>query len=257
MKNISLTIAGSDPSGGAGLQVDLKVFKELGVYGMGVVSSLTVQNSKGVLCTYPLTRGAVFQQIDALFRDFKIDAVKTGMLLKTEVVEEVYKALENKNVKIVVDPVLVSSSGKPLLEEKAISVLKEKLFSICSILTPNLPELEVLTGIEIKGEDDIEKAGKYLIDFGVDTVVVKGGHLKKGKTVIDYIFYEGKLEKLEYPMVNVDDVHGTGCVLSSAITAYLSFGYEHYKAIRLARAFLQYKLESVKKLGTGSFYFIL
>ncbi len=257
MKNIALTIAGSDPSGGAGLQVDLKVFKEIGVFGMAVVSSLTVQNSKGVFNTYPVPDNAVFKQIEALFGDFDIKAVKTGMLLTKEVVNEIYLALSNKSVKLVVDPVLVSSSGKTLLEKEGIYLLKEKVFPITAVLTPNIPETEVLTGVKIKNDTDIKEAGKILLGYGVDLVLIKGGHLQKDQRVVDYIFTEDKVYTLEYPTVNADNIHGTGCVLSSAITAYLALGYNPLKAIKTARAFLQHKLELVDRLGRGSFYFIL
>ncbi len=257
MENIALTIAGSDPSGGAGLQVDLKVFKEIGVFGMGVLTSLTVQNSKGVYQTYPLEKGAVFNQLQVLFDDFDIKAAKTGMLLKEYVIEEIYEVFKDKYTMLVVDPVLVSSSGKVLLEKQGIKLLKEKLFPITDILTPNIYEAEILSGLKIYTEKDIKKAGEILKSFGVKVVVIKGGHFKSGNKVIDYIFFDKSFIPIEYPRININDVHGTGCVLSSAITAYLALGYDFLKAIETARAFFQHKIQLVKMFGKGSFYFSL
>ncbi len=258
MDKIALSVAGSDPSGGAGLQLDIKVFNDIGIFGMGVVSSLTVQNSQKVYETHKIDGEIVFKQIDVLYKDFKISSAKTGMLLTEEVVFYVAKAFKSNNAKnIVIDPVFVSSSGKKLLEDKAIESLKTHLIPLAKVITPNIHETQILTEIDIQNENDILKAGRKLLDMGCEFVVIKGGHFKKDEYVVDTVMSKNVEMFIKYPKVNVENVHGTGCLLSAAITSYLALGYNTEKSIKLARAYLQYKLEQVKKLGKGSFYFIL
>ncbi len=255
MKKIALTIAGSDPSGGAGLQLDLKVFEYFNVFGMAVVSSLTVQNSEKVFETIPVKGEDVFRQIEALCVDFNINAIKTGMLLTGEVIDSVvraYKEFELEN--LVVDPVLISSSGKELLEKKAITKLIDRLIPLSKVITPNIPETQVLTGIRIRTFLDIEKAAEKIRDMGAETVVIKGGHFETGETVTDFILSKEGVLSLEYPRVKKENIHGTGCAFSSAITSNLALGKGVVESIKTARAFLQLAIEKSIKMGKGAYY---
>ncbi len=255
MKKIALTVAGSDPSGGAGLQLDLKVFEYFNVFGMAVVSSLTIQNSKKVFETIPVKGEDVFRQIEALCLDFNIDAVKTGMLLTGEVIDSVVRAYEDFKLKnLVVDPVLVSSSGKELLEKKAITKLIDRLIPLSKVITPNIPETEALTGIRIRTFSDIEKAAEKIRDMGAETVVIKGGHFKIGETVTDFILTKEDSFFIEYPRVKKENIHGTGCAFSSAIASNLALGKGVVESIKISRAFLQLAIERSVKMGRGAYY---
>ncbi len=253
----ALTIAGSDNSGGAGIQADLKVFSAFRVYGLSAITAITAQNSKGVVESTPVDPKLLKLQVESVLKDTTVDAVKIGMLQSkgnVQVVIDSILAFDLKNV--VLDPVLVSSSGKPLLEEKAIDLFKKKLLPLVSVITPNTEEAKALTGINISSEKDMQKACLALIDFGVKAVYLKGGHLENNEDfVIDVGYIDGKFLKLIYPRAPVDKgIHGTGCVLSSAIAANLALGYSLEKSIRIARSFIQKQIEDAFRFGSGYLY---
>jgi hydroxymethylpyrimidine/phosphomethylpyrimidine kinase len=241
-----LSIAGSDPSAGAGIQADLKIFQALGAFGMAVPAALTAQNSKGVSAVYPVSAVSLKKQLDALLSDIKPDAIKTGMLLtgqNVDVVASVVKKFRIKN--LVIDPVLRASSGKRMLEPGALASFKKKLFP-GALITPNIPEAEVLTGISIKSETDIDFAAGKLLDFGPSYVLIKGGHrdgpatdtLYGGKTVLSFSTPRREGE-----------FHGTGCVLSSAITVFIAWGLPVEKAVEKAKQFVDKMLKAAKPVG--------
>ncbi len=255
MKKV-LSIAGSDPSSGAGIQIDLKVFQTLGAYGMAIPAALTVQNSRGVAAVGPVSSSMLAKQLDALLADITPDAVKTGMLLTKQNVLAVARAMREYTVKkLVIDPVLRSSSGKALLQPAAISSLKKDLFPLARIITPNIPETEALTGTTIRSDRDMDRAAGILIDMGPSYVLIKGGHLPGeavdtlygGKTVLSF---STKKQKGEF--------HGTGCVLSAAIAVFISQGLSVEKAVEKAKQRVDRLLKTAGPIGKNkkSRYFI-
>jgi hydroxymethylpyrimidine/phosphomethylpyrimidine kinase len=244
-----LSIAGSDPSSGAGIQVDLKTFQALGVFGMAVPAALTAQNSKGVSGTFAVQSKVVSLQLNALLPDMRPDAVKTGMLLTKGNVEAVAAALgKNRSRNLVIDPVLRSSSGKALLQPAALASFRRSLLPMALIVTPNIPEAAVLAGIAIETEADMDLAAGIILDMGPSYVLIKGGHrsgpavdtLYGGKTVLSFSTERRKGE-----------FHGTGCVLSSAITAFIARGLPVEKAVEKAKLFVDRMLKSAKPVGKG------
>jgi hydroxymethylpyrimidine/phosphomethylpyrimidine kinase len=242
-----LSIAGSDPSGGAGIQVDLKVFHELGAFGMGVPAALTIQNSRGVAAVHPVRADVLSSQIQLLLNDISIDALKTGMLLTRQNVEAVALAVRSlKTRNLVIDPVLRSSSGKALLQSPAIKPLKEKLLPLALIVTPNIPEAEVLSGRSIRDRTDMDYAAGSILDLGPRYVLIKGGHaagpsvdtLYGGKTVLSFSTTRKK-----------GAFHGTGCVLSSAITVFIARGLPVDKAVERSKLFVDNLLVTAKPVG--------
>lgn len=224
MNKIALTIAGSDPSGGAGLQADLKTFKALGVYGISVPSVLTSQNSEGVQGIFEIPNDFFSQQLDVILQDMRPDALKTGMIYCTDFIEIIAEKIARYSLdNLVIDPVSVSSTGVLLIEEDVMDVLKQYLFPLAKVITPNIYEASVLTGIDIKDDKDIKDAAVKLRGFGPEAVIITGGHLHgKAEDLLfngdDFLTQENERLQGEY--------HGTGCVFSSAVTAYLALGYD-------------------------------
>jgi hydroxymethylpyrimidine kinase/phosphomethylpyrimidine kinase len=244
-----LSIAGSDPSAGAGIQADLKTFQALGAFGMAVPAALTVQNSKGVSAVYPVPAALLKKQLNALLSDIKPDAIKTGMLFTRQNVDVVVSAAKKYRVEnLVIDPVLRSSSGKTLLDPGALASLKKNLFSRAIIITPNIPEAEVLTGISIKNETDIDFAAGRLLDLGPSYVLIKGGH-RKGPA-IDTL-YGGKTVLSFSTPRRKGEFHGTGCVLSSALTVFIARGLPVEKAVEKAKQLVDKLLKTAKPVGKG------
>jgi hydroxymethylpyrimidine kinase/phosphomethylpyrimidine kinase len=236
--NTALSIAGSDPSGGAGIQADLKTFSALRVFAQSVITSVTVQNTLGVLEAFHLPVDAVEQQLSALLEDKKPLAVKTGMLGNEAIVLSVARQLKRAKIKkLVVDPVIRSSNGKTLLSSKGVQALKEKLLPLALVVTPNLKEAEVLSGIKIAKPGDRLKAARAILKTGVKSVLITGGHLK-GKPE-DFFYDGGRPLLLESERLGKADLHGTGCVFSSAITGGLASGKSLADAIVDAKAFMQ------------------
>ena len=248
-----LSIAGVDPSGGAGLFADLKAFSALGAYGTGVVAALTAQNTKGVTSVQPVPVAFIAQQIDTLFADVRIDAVKLGMLGTTEVVTTVADALRRHHVRrLVVDPVMVSKSGHHLLSPDAVAALRREIFPLAEIITPNLPEAEVLlAGHAIRTLADMRAAARALRAFGPRIVLLKGGHLE-GPESIDIIDDGSTQIELHSPRIATKNTHGTGCTLSAAITALLPQHDDPIEAIRAAKTYLTAAIAASDRLSVGS-----
>jgi hydroxymethylpyrimidine/phosphomethylpyrimidine kinase len=248
-----LSIAGIDPSGGAGLFADLKAFSALGAYGTGVVAALTAQNTRGVTGVQPVPVEFIAQQIDTLFADVRIDAVKLGMLGTAEVVATVAAALRRHGVtRLVVDPVMVSKSGHHLLSPDAVAALRSEILPLAEIITPNLPEAEVLLNCPpILTLADMRTAARALHALGPRIVVLKGGHLD-GSDSIDVI--DDGITQVELPATRIvtKNTHGTGCTLSAAITALLPQHADPLDAIRAAKAYLTAAIAASGELTVGS-----
>lgn len=244
-----MSIAGSDPSGGAGIQADLKTFSAFGVYGLSVITSLTVQNTRGIREVFDLPPAFIRQQLNTIYQDFAINTVKIGMLGTKGCVEEVSRLLAVKHQKnIVLDPVLRSSTGKELLKEEGIELLKRKLLPLARIVTPNLTEAAILSGLEVRDLPSMKEAARRIKALGVKSVLIKGGHLPESATDLfydgrDFIPFKAKRIKGEF--------HGTGCTLSSAIAAGLAKGGSMKKAIREAKQYLTKAMQKGFDLGKG------
>jgi hydroxymethylpyrimidine/phosphomethylpyrimidine kinase len=250
MRPVALTIAGSDPSGGAGIQADLKTFHQFGVYGEAVITLLTVQNTRQVSRVELVRSELIRQQIEAVVSDIPPGAAKTGALGGTEQVEIVAAIAASFTFPLVVDPVMVSKHGARLLSEDAESAIRSRLLPRCTLVTPNIAEAEALCNITIQNVDDLEEAAYRIADLGAKSVLVKGGHL--AGEAIDVLYHEGRAERLFGARVQTRHTHGTGCVYSAAITALLARGDEIVKAVRGAKAFIQTALETAPGLGLGA-----
>ncbi len=246
----AITVAGSDSGGGAGLQADLKTFAALGVYGMSAVTAVTAQNTRGVFAIAEVPEEVVIAQIDLLLDDIGADAGKTGMLSSALIVEVVADRLDAWGVdKLVVDPVMVAKSGDRLLQEDAVEAVRKFLLPIAHVVTPNLPEAEVLTGRTIETDDDARAVAVALRDMGPRYVIVKGGHREGAPVDLVYDgddFYEFRAER-----VDTRNNHGTGDTFSSAITAYLARGVETLEAISLAKGYITAALNASYAVGAG------
>ncbi len=244
-----LSIAGSDPSGGAGVQADLKTFAALGCYGMAVITSLTAQNTHGVRSVIDVPERFVKDQIAAIFDDIEVAAVKIGMLSSVDVINAVADCLEKyKPRNIVLDPVMVASSGDSLITSDAVSVMKERLIPLTDVLTPNIPEAEKLSR---KSVIDMERSAQGLLELGSRAVYLKGGHLK-GSVALDVLAYDDITKVFEAPRIDTQNTHGTGCTLSAAIAAYLAMGESLSDSCAKAKKYLSNALENAHKLNVGS-----
>jgi hydroxymethylpyrimidine/phosphomethylpyrimidine kinase len=250
---VALTIAGSDSSGGAGIQADLKTFSAFGVYGASVITALTAQNTRGVTAVEAVTPGFVVAQIDAVLGDIEVDAVKTGMLATAEIVQAVAARLgaAQRRPPLVVDPVMVATSGDVLLAPEAVAAVRRTLVPLAALLTPNLPEAARLldTG-EARSEAEIVAQAEALHALGCGAVLIKGGH-SAGETVVDILCDPAGVERFERPRIATPHTHGTGCTLSAAIAALLAQGAELRHAVGRAKAFVWQGLEHGRSLGVG------
>jgi len=234
---IVLSIAGSDSSAGAGIQADLKTFSALGVYGLTAVTCIVAEVPGKVSRIEPVRAGIVREQIEMLRRNFQIGAVKTGLLCSTDIISRVAKAIRDVRVPLVVDPVIVATSGDPLLEPTAIEAYEKQLFPLASLITPNLYEAERFLGTKIENRESMHRAGKELErEFGT-AILLKGGHLP-GPHAIDLLFADGNVVEFSEPFVRGVATHGTGCTYSAAITAGLACGLTLEEAIRRAKKFV-------------------
>jgi hydroxymethylpyrimidine/phosphomethylpyrimidine kinase len=247
---VALSIAGSDPSGGAGIQADLKTFHQHGVYGSAVISLLTVQNTQRVAHVEVMSATLVGAQIDAVLGDLRVAAAKTGALGSVEVVEAVAQRFMNRNVPLVVDPVRVATHGASLLEERAREVLMHGLLRCAVLVTPNAHEAEWLTGQPVRSLHDAQRAARALLEAGADAVLLKGGHLEEADA-IDVFADRTGLHELRSPRVANASAHGLGCTLSAAITARLAGGAGVLDACRSAKQWLRTALESAPAIGHG------
>lgn len=247
----SLTIAGSDTGGGAGIQADLKTFSASGVHGLTVVTSLTAQNSLNVAGTFPIPADFILVQLNAVYEDFTVDSVKTGMLLKREAVENIASFLKGvKNLKLVIDPVMVSSTGKSLLDDDAIGALKKSLIPLATVVTPNGMEASALTGIDVKDQDSMMQSAKAILAMGAKSVIVTGGDMD-GNKVTDVFLSGSGFKIFAKERVETDNNHGTGCVFSSAITARLALDHTPEDAVLEAEKFIKKALIGSYQLGHG------
>lgn len=254
-EKVALTIAGSDSGGGAGIQIDLKTFNKIGVFGASVITSLTAQNTLGVQGIYDVPPEFVKQQLDSVFSDLNIQYAKTGMLSNAKIVEVVSEymkeVLSNGKLKgLVIDPVMRAKGGDPLLQKDAVEALISKLIPLALIVTPNIPEAELLTGMEIKTIEDMKKASIEIHKLGPKYVVIKGGHLK-GDYAIDIVFDGTNFYTLKSKKVFKGDVHGTGCCFSASITAFLTKGETPINAIRKSKKFISKAIKEGVYIGNG------
>jgi hydroxymethylpyrimidine/phosphomethylpyrimidine kinase len=246
-----LAIAGSDPSGGAGIQADLKTYAALGVYGMAAITALTAQNTVGVTGVHAVPPEFVALQIDTVVSDIAPDAVKTGMLANAEIVCVVArKAREHNFRNLVVDPVMAAKSGDSLLAEDAVRAVRDELLPLATVVTPNLPEAEALSGRPVDSLEAMREAARAIHALGAANVVVKGGHLE-GATLIDILFDGERLHEFSGPRVQTRNTHGTGCTFSSAIAAYLALGETVPEAVRRAKDYLTGALQNAYDTGKG------
>ena len=250
MKKV-LSIAGSDCSGGAGIQADIKTISAHGMYAMSAVTALTAQNTTGVSGIYSVTPEFVTMQLDSIFSDIFPDSIKTGMLFSAEIISAVASSLKKHNAsRIVIDPVMVSTSGSTLLEEKAVGAMVRELFPIASLITPNIPEAEILCGIEIMCVDDMIKAAEILSGKTGTAVLVKGGHSISDAT--DVLFENGQISYFCSERIDNPNTHGTGCTLSSAIACGLADGKTLSESISSAKEYITGALRAQLRLGSGS-----
>ena len=249
---IALTIAGSDSSGGAGIQADLKTFAALGVYGASVITALTAQNTRSVSGIHPVPAAFVTAQIDAVFGDLDVKAVKIGMVAQLATIEAIAAPLERwSQAPVVLDPVLVATSGDRLLTIDAVAGLRTKLIPRAMLITPNLPEAAALLDEPVaSGQAAIERQGKRLLAMGCRAVLIKGGH-GQGTESIDYLVSASGTIALTAPRISTDNTHGTGCSLSSAIAAGLARGETLEAAVRDAKTWISEAIAAADRLGVG------
>ena len=252
MTAIALTIAGSDPSGGAGIQADLKTFAALGVYGASVIAALTAQNTQGVTAIHDVPPDFIAAQIDAVFSDLDIAAVKIGMLGRSAAIEAVARGLTRHKAKnIVLDPVMVASSGGRLLAPDAVGALRRLLIPRALIVTPNLPEAAALTGASIaRNEREMEIQARQILELGASNVLIKGGH-GEGADSVDLLVGQGELVRLSAKRIATKNTHGTGCTLSSAVAAGLAKGDDLITAVHNAKTYVTAAIAAADRLQVG------
>ena len=246
-----LTIAGSDSSAGAGIQADLKTFAALGVYGTCAITAITAQNTRGVTAVQETPPDIVAAQIDAVAADIRPDAIKTGMLASAPIIEVVAaKVREYDLPNLVVDPVMVAKSGDRLLRDDAVTVLRDLLLPLAAVVTPNLPEAEVLAGFAIDSDEDVRRAAKEIVGLGARAVVVKGGH-REAAEAVDVLYDGTTFRDYSAPRIDTTSTHGTGCTFASAIAAYLARGEPLAEAVGQAKEYLTEALRRAYPIGGG------
>lgn len=250
MKKV-LTIAGSDCSGGAGIQADLKTFITNKTYGMSVITALTAQNTTGVYGIFDITPEFVEKQIDCIFTDIIPDAVKIGMVSNSEIIKIIVKKIKEYNIEnIVIDPVIVSTSGSNLLSEEALDIMVNDLLPLGKLITPNIPEAEVLSGIKITNEIDMIKAAEKISEMGINkNILIKGGHLIEGAN--DLLYKDGEIIWFKGERIDNINTHGTGCTLSSAIACNLAKDRNVEDSIRESKKYISDALKEKMDLGKG------
>ena len=248
----ALTIAGSDSGGGAGIQADLKTFQELDAFGMSAITAVTAQNTLGVQGVHPLPARFVVEQIDSVFSDLRPDAVKTGMLFSSEIIEAVAERISRYHVdKLVIDPVMIAKGGTSLLESEAVEALILHLLPLALVVTPNIPEAEVMTNMEIRTVADRKEAARRLYDLGAANVVIKGGHDAVNDIITDILYDGTSFSELSGKRVDTVHSHGTGCTFAAALTAQLAKGTDMREATLIAREFVQAALTDTLGIGSG------
>lgn len=250
MKHL-LTIAGSDSSGGAGIQADLKTFAAHGTFGMSAITAVTAQNTCGVTLIEDMSPAMITAQIDAVFSDIHVDAVKIGMISRSESIRAIADGLRKwKPALVVLDPVMVSKSGFPLLQQEACETLIAELLPLATLVTPNLPEAEAICGFPIRSEADMEKASRRMIELGAKAVLIKGSRLVSDNSD-DYLYDGNRGVWLTCERIDTNNTHGTGCTLSSALAANLAKGYSIEEATRISKAYVTKAIANSITLGKG------
>lgn len=247
-----LTVAGSDSSGGAGIQADIKTVTALGGYAACAITALTAQDTNSVYDIVPVDPDFVGLQMRVVLQDLGVDAIKTGMLYSGDVVRCVAELIGRyaKGVDLVLDPVLVSSSGRDLFQEQDLSILKKNLLPLAAVVSPNLAEARALTGLDVNDEQQMTDAAMALVDMGAKAALVTGGHLP-GPDMVDVLVWEGGVEKFRSTRVQTKNTHGTGCTLSSAIATGLAFGLNLPTAVEKARQYLLMAIKRAPGYGSG------
>jgi len=246
----AMTIAGSDSGGGAGIQADLKTFAALGVYGTSTLTAITAQNTTGVTAVHEIPTEIISAQINAVLTDIGADAVKTGMLASSSIIQCVASELQRRPVPwLVVDPVMVAKSGDPLLWGDAIEALRTLLVPLASVITPNIPEAEALTGVKIDSDSQAREAAQKLVSMGAKSVVVKGGHREGPAT--DLFFDGSSFQEFTSPRIETVNTHGTGCTFASAIAAGLARGMTLLDAVGLAKDYVTEAIRTSFPVGQG------
>jgi len=247
---VALTIAGSDSGGGAGIQADLKTFAALGIYGTSAITAVTAQNTQGVTDVLELPVGLVVAQIDAVVLDIGVQAAKTGMLASSAIIEAVAESVARHRIdRLVVDPVMVAKGGARLLREDAVEALRRRLVPLAAVITPNLPEVEVLLARRVRSLEERRQAARDLVAMGARAAIVKGGH---AETDVTDVFWDGqRLAELEGDRVQTANTHGSGCVFSAAIAAALAKGFDPLTAATMAKAFVQGAIANGLEIGHG------
>lgn len=251
---ICLTIAGVDPSGGAGIIADIKTFSAFGCFGASVITSITFQNTQGVFGVEHQTAESVRKQLEPILDDFNISAVKTGMLPNREIIEETARIIKESAIEnVVVDPVVRSTSGFDLIDDEALRSLIKTFFPISKVVTPNIPEAERISQIQIKTMNDLHRTAEIIRGMGAKNILIKGGHFTKSKEkkAQDYLFVENKLEIFEKEFIKTSSTHGTGCVLASSITANLALEQDLIKSIEISKDFVHEAIKNAPHIGKG------
>ena len=248
-----MTIAGSDNSGGAGIQADIKTATMLGGYASSVITALTAQNTQGVSDVMAVPADFVHKQIVTIMHDMKPDVIKIGMLMNAEIVNIVADMLEKyPDIPVVLDPVLCSSSGKALLEDDAVATLKTRLFSRCMVITPNLAELKLLSGLPISSIKTALACAHELLEQNANAVLVKGGHACVTADVTDVMITKDRTEKYSLPHIHTHAGHGTGCTLASALASFIATGYNLFDSTEQAKLYMHNALKYAPKIGSGT-----
>ena len=251
IKSKILIIAGSDSSGGAGIQADIKTATSLGVYSMTAVTAVTVQNTKNVKSVIPIPPNEIYNQIIHTIKDIKPNAIKIGMLHSTRVIDKVIQSLDEMKIKnVILDPVMIAKGGSKLITNSAVQLMKKKLLKKVFLITPNIPEAEILTGIKIKNQNDMILAANELIKLGVPNVLVKGGHLKS-KKVYDIFVNKKEIKAFSNRRINTKNTHGTGCTLSTAITSFFSCGKTLKRSCELGIKYVNSAILTNPRIGRG------
>ena len=248
---IALSIGGSDSGGGAGIQADLRTFMALKLHGCSVITCITAQNSIEVKLVEGVETDMLISQLDALFLDFNINALKTGMLLNERIITNTAAKLKTHNITKIIDPVMVTRTGAKLLEDSAINAYKKLLLPIADLVTPNIFEANLLSNSKINSKEDIENAAKRIIDFGAKAVLIKGAGLQDMKGKDFFLDLNGRKDWFINKYVNTENTHGSGCTLSAAICGYRALGFDLIDSIKKAKLFVERSLENSYKIGAG------
>lgn len=247
-----LSVAGSDSGGGAGIQADLKTIAACGCYGMTAITAVTVQNTQGVRGVYAVPADVVAGQIDAVLEDIGVDAVKLGMLPSEEIIAETARLIRKYGVRhVVMDPVMIATSGDRLVAESAVEAILRHIFPLAALVTPNIPEAEYLTGLKIRSEDDFPRAAGRLVEKGARGVLLKAGHLQ-GAELTEYLYTaDGVEQRYRYERIDTPNTHGTGCTLSSAVASFFAQGHELPEAVRRAEDYVHGAIMAGREYRTG------